>query len=108
MHNLALYLFEGTGGARDQAGSLQWFQAAAQRGVVDSQYNLGRLYERGGDGLVTDPILAYQWYLIASRAGDTEAQVAAQRIEGDLTATQRAQAEAQAQAFRVEAPAVQG
>lgn len=102
MHNLALYLFEGTGGTRDQAQALNWFEAAAERGLTDSQYNLARLYERGAEGVTPDLVKAYQWYLVAGRAGDAGAEEAAARLRAELPASQRLSAESEAERFRAE------
>ncbi|WP_296816427.1 hypothetical protein [Brevundimonas sp.] len=99
MHNLGLYLFEGLGGMRDQTEAARWFRAAAERGLVDSQYNLARLYERGAEGVDPNPAEAYQWYLIASRSGDTGAEAGAARLRADLSATRRLDAEAAAERF---------
>jgi localization factor PodJL len=99
MHNLAMYLFDGVGGARDQVQAARWFQAAAERGLVDSQYNLARLFEQGAEGLSPDPARAYQWYLIAGRSGDAGAEEQAARLRADIPASSRLEAEAEAERF---------
>ncbi|MFX8637285.1 sel1 repeat family protein, partial [Acinetobacter baumannii] len=66
MHNLALYEFNGEGGAKDQADASRWFRKAAEQGVVDSQYNLARLYDNGGYGVPQNKAEAYKWYLVAA------------------------------------------
>ena len=80
-------------------------EAAAERGMVDSQYNLARLYEIGG-GVPSDPARAYQWYLVAGRQGDEGAEEAAARLRADIPATSRLEAEAEAERFLSDA--VQG
>ncbi len=102
MHNLGLYLFEGLGGMRDQTEAARWFRAAAERGLVDSQYNLARLFERGAEGVDPNPVEAYQWYLIASRSGDTGAEAGAARLRADLPASRRLDAEAAADRFEAQ------
>jgi localization factor PodJL len=102
MHNLGLYLFDGAGGARNQAEAARWFQQASERGLTDSQFNLGRLYEQGAQGVPADMARAYQWYLIAGRAGDEQAQTAADRLALELTAGARRQARTVADAFTAE------
>ena len=106
MHNLALYLFAGTGGARDQAQAMHWFQAAAERGLTDSQYNLARLYETGIDGVQPNLTEAYEWYIVAGRSGDAGADEAAARLRAELPASQRLIAESEAE--RTLAEAAQG
>ncbi len=79
MHDLALYYAEegGRGGVEmDMPTAASWFEKAAQRGVVDSQYNLGILYE-SGQGLPQDLESALVWYSIAGAQGD---QMAASRV----------------------------
>lgn len=70
MHDLANYHFYGQGGLeRDPAAALEWFTKAAERGVVDSQFNVAFLRE-GGQGIPEDLSVAYFWYNIAARQGD--------------------------------------
>lgn len=104
MHNLALYAFEGVGGeAKSPQLAAQWFRKAADLGLIDSQYNLGRLYEQGL-GVNRNPAEAYKWYLIAARSGDEESRSSAQRVRARLTADARAVAERAAVGFRATAP----
>lgn len=109
MHNLGLFLFEGTGGAQDRGQAAQWFRRAADANVADSQFNLARLYEQGL-GVARNPAEAYKWYLIAGSNGDADARAAAQRLRGGLTADARSASERSATAFRAQrgqaAPAV--
>lgn len=102
MYNLGLYLFEGIGGAQDPQQGVRWFRQAAERGLTDSQYNLGHIYEQGAPGVTADAGEAYRWYLIAARAGDAQAQAAADRLAGELPANERRTARRAADAF--EAP----
>ena len=104
MYNLGLYLFEGIGGAKDPAQGVRWFRQAAERGLTDSQYNLGHIYEQGAPGVAADAGEAYRWYLIAGRAGDAQAQAAADRLAGELSASERRAARRAADAF--EAPSL--
>ncbi|GAA0629488.1 SEL1-like repeat protein [Brevundimonas kwangchunensis] len=102
MHNYGMYLFDGVGGARNRAEALTWLTRAAERGMVDSQYNVAKLYETGDEGITADPVQAYAWYLIAGRAGDGDAQAAAERMQGTLSAADRTQGRADAERFTVE------
>ena len=78
MHDLALYYAEGRGGVTaDLPTAAKWFEKAAERGVVDSQFNLGVLFE-SGQGLPKNMTDAYVWYSIAAGQGD---QFAKTRIE---------------------------
>jgi localization factor PodJL len=102
MHAYGMYLFDGVGGAQDPAGALSWLREAAESGLVDSQFNVAKLYETGDEGIQPNLAEAYKWYLIAARAGDTDAKAAAERLKADLPAPARGTAQAAADAFQVE------
>ena len=102
MHAYGMYLFEGTGGSQDHAEALVWLKKAAQGGLVDSQFNVAKLYETGDDAIEADPAQAYKWYLIAARAGDGDARSAAERLAKTLPAATRTQVRAEVDKFQVE------
>jgi len=93
MHDLALYYAEGRGGVEtDLSTAAKWFEKAAERGVVDSQFNLGVLFE-SGQGLPKNTTDAFVWYSIAATQGDqfakTRVDVMSDTMaEADLTAAQ--------------------
>ncbi len=99
MHNLALDYYQGVGGPQNAAVAAEWFQRAAELGVLDSQYNLARFFE-AGIGVQRDTAAAYRWYLIAGRAGDTGSLARAEALKDKLTPEQIARAETLAAAFR--------
>ncbi|MBU1346027.1 MAG: SEL1-like repeat protein [Alphaproteobacteria bacterium] len=102
MHAFGMYLFDGVGGARNRPEALDWLKQAADRGLVDSQYNVARIYENGDEGIAPNPTQAYRWYLIAARAGDPQAQAAVDRLAPTIPAAARQTARAQAEAFALE------
>ncbi|MFN3932561.1 MAG: hypothetical protein ACK4JY_12505 [Brevundimonas sp.] len=102
MHNYGMYLFEGVGGAQDRPEALNWLRKAAENGLVDSQFNVAKLYETGDEGIQPDLSEAYKWYLIAARAGDGDAQSAVERLRAALPDAARGEARAAADAFQVE------
>ena len=70
MHDLGNYNAYGQGGLeRDMGEALEWFTKAAERGVVDSQFNVAFLRE-GNEGVPADLETALFWYHIAARQGD--------------------------------------
>jgi len=78
MHDLGLYYAEGRGGVeRNMDTALSWFEKAAERGVVDSQYNLGVLFESSPE-IQRNPASSFVWYSIAASQGD---QLAANRVD---------------------------
>nr|WP_168047382.1 SEL1-like repeat protein [Brevundimonas alba] len=102
MHAYGMYLFDGVGGAQDRGEALNWLRKAAERGLVDSQFNVAKLYESGDEGIQPDLGEAYKWYLIAARAGDGDAQAAVERLRIAIPAPERGAARAAADAFQVE------
>ncbi|RZJ16949.1 MAG: hypothetical protein EON91_11195 [Brevundimonas sp.] len=102
MHAYAMYLFDGVGGARNRPEALSWLNKAAGQGLVDSQYNVARLYENGDEGIAVSLTDAFKWYLIAARAGDPQAGEAVQRLTPTVPAAQQRAARAAAEAFKVE------
>ena len=99
MHNLGLDYYQGVGGIKNEVVAAEWFRRAAELGLRDSQFNLALFYEKGV-GVARDLPAAYRWYLIAGRSGDTEVVTRAGALKDQLTAADRAKAEALATAFR--------
>jgi len=102
MHAYGMYLFDGVGGAQDPVEALGWLRKAADSGLIDSQFNVAKLYETGDEGIQPNLAEAYKWYLIAARAGDADAQAAVERLRGDLPARAQGTARAAADAFQAE------
>lgn len=101
MQFYGLALYQGEGGAANRPEGLRWMLRAAERGLVDAQYNVARIYERGAEGVPVNLTSALQWYLIAARSGDGEAQTAVQRVRPQLSERALRAAEARAEAFTV-------
>jgi localization factor PodJL len=102
MHAYGMYLFDGIGGGQNRTEALNWLERAAELGLVDSQYNVAKLYETGDQGIRPDLAEAYKWYLIASRAGDLDARSAIERLRPSVPAPIRARAGTEAEKFAVE------
>lgn len=102
MHAYGMYLFDGIGGDQNRAEALDWLKRAAELGLVDSQFNVAKLYETGDQGIRPNLTEAYKWYLIAARAGDLDARSAAERLRTSLPASIRAKAGTEAENFSVE------
>lgn len=67
--------------------ALRWFSMAANAGLVDAQYNLAVLYEKG-HGTDVDLVETYKWYSIAGNKGDQQAKKRAEVIKLELSASQ--------------------
>ncbi|MDO9078417.1 MAG: hypothetical protein Q7U72_13340 [Brevundimonas sp.] len=102
MHAYGMYLFDGIGGEQNRAEALNWLKRAAELGLVDSQFNVAKLYETGDQGIRPDLAEAYKWYLIAARAGDVDARSAIERLRTSVPASIRAKAGTEAEDFSVE------
>lgn len=102
MHAYGMYLFDGVGGDQNRGEALDWLKRAAELGLVDSQFNVAKLYETGDQGIQPDLTEAYKWYLIAARAGDGDAQSAVERLRATAPAAVRMQARTEAEQFAVE------
>ncbi len=103
MHAYGMYLYDGVGGGRSRAEALTWLTRAADRGLVDSQFNAAKIYETGDDGIPADPAQALKWYMIAARSGDAQAEAAVARLSPTVPAAARTSARAAATAFSAEA-----
>lgn len=97
MHDLGNYHAAGDGGLNSDMGeALTWFEKAAERGVVDSQFNVAFLRE-GNQGIPADIETALFWYLVAARQGDQGAPeriaIVSEQLDEGTVAGIRARAE---------------
>jgi len=100
MHDLALYYTEGRGGVDlDMSTAKSWFEQAAQRGVVDSQFNLAILSESTEIGMTPNIEDALYWYAIAARQGDQFAVSRRDALRDTLSADQVEAIDARISAF---------
>ena len=95
MHDLAVFMAEGDGGPQSYAGAVEWFRKAAEFGIVDSQYNLGVLYEQGL-GISPNLTEAMFWYEIAGKNGDAGAPAKIADLTGRISPEAAEQARARA------------
>jgi localization factor PodJL len=63
---------DGGGKGANYKNASQWFRKAADRGVADSQYNLGILYARG-IGVEQNLAESFKWFSLAAAQGDADA-----------------------------------
>jgi localization factor PodJL len=92
---------EGIDGKPDFGTAVQWFRKAAQRGIADSQYNLGVLHTRG---LGTDKSYAeaYKWFALAAAQGDRESAKKRDDVAGSMDAAALAAAQQAVKSFVAE------
>jgi len=99
MHDLGHYYAIGANEQEpDINTAVGWFHKAADRGIVDSQFNLGVLYGEG-TGVDRDLVQSYVWYSLAAAQGDSIAGQRAERVSLDLSKKQQAQADSRLKAF---------
>ena len=100
MHDLGNYYAYGQGGLdRDMGTALDWFTKAAERGVVDSQFNVAFLRE-GNEGIPADLDTALFWYHVAARQGDQGAPDRIRVLGGEIDAKTIADVKARADRFK--------
>jgi len=101
---LAQYLlgenyFRGRGVVKDYTRALALYARSAESGFSLSQRNLGFMYFNG-EGVPKDEQRAYFWWLLASAKGNKQAADMRDRVERQLTAEQRATAQAAARNWK--------
>jgi localization factor PodJL len=94
---------EGADGPPDAEKALQWFLAAGDYGVRDSQYNLGVIYARGL-GTAQNLQASYKWFAIAASQGDTDAGARRDEVAKLLNGDDLAKARAAVQAWHAKPP----
>lgn len=72
-YDLALRYFRGDGVRQDTYQSIQWMRQAAEKGHLDAQKALGRLYLTGLGETGADYAEAQRWLSLTASRGDKEA-----------------------------------
>jgi TPR repeat protein len=72
-YDLALRYFRGDGIRQNTYQSIKWMRDSAERGYLDAQKALGRLYLTGLGEMGADPGEAEKWLSITASRGDKEA-----------------------------------
>jgi localization factor PodJL len=99
MHNLASLYAGGQMGPQQFDKAAKWFTAAANLGLVDSQFNLGMLYARGL-GVPQSLQDSFKWFSIAALSGDKDSAKARDDIARSLDAATVAKLTAEVNAFK--------
>ncbi len=90
---LATYFYEGGIVPKDLGTARQLFEAAARQGQSDAMFSLGAM-EANGEGGPRDVLGAYVWLSLARASGNADATSALKSVAPQLTAQDRAKAEA--------------
>lgn len=98
--NLGLMIAKGDGAPQSNDEAVAWWRKSAAQGLAIAQFKLGVAYENG-QGAARDAVLAYANYAIAARNGSDEAAARRDDIGKTLSAAQRRDAQATADAWKV-------
>src|SRR3979409_1482289 len=101
MHNLAVLDADGGGKGANYKNASQWFRKAADRGVADSQFNLGILYARG-IGVEQSLAESFKGFSLAAAQGDADSARKRDDIAKRLDAQSLAAAKLAIQSFKPE------
>ncbi|ESQ81180.1 SEL1-like repeat protein [Asticcacaulis sp. YBE204] len=78
---------------KDEAIARKWFEVSAKNGEPEAMYNLAVLLMKGQGGPV-DRKSAWLWFTVAQKAGHPNAEAALKQLEPQMTAAEKAEAEA--------------
>jgi localization factor PodJL len=92
---------DGGGKGANYKSAAQWFRKAADRGVADSQFNLGILYARG-IGVEQNLAESFKWFSLAAAQGDADSGHKRDDIAKRLDAQSLAAAKLAIQTFTAE------
>lgn len=101
-YNLGALYYNGDGVARDYVEAESWFSRAARNGDTASQFALGRMYSTPHSGVRLDRVRAHAWYTLAAADDYPGAAAAARRLEGKMSAAERASSRAMARRYAAE------
>lgn len=88
MHDLGNYYVQGLSQIpADFPKAALWFAKAAEFGVLDSQFNLGVLYQEGS-GVERNLEESYFWFSVAANQGDKMAAARAKAVANELSPAQ--------------------
>lgn len=90
---------KGRGVPQDPSQAAQWYRKAAEQGIPDAQYHLGKLYTVG-KGVPIDNVEAYAWLSLAAAGNVEAAQPVVDYLASTMTPEQLASAQRRAAAFR--------
>ena len=89
----------GTGSSSGIESFSPWFRKAADQGDIDAQVNLGDMSYKG-DGIPLDYVQSYMWFSLSAAHGDAQAAKNRDIVGKLMTASQLAQAETLAAAWK--------
>jgi len=107
MHLLGVMAARGRGGPKDDAAAVEWFKRAAELGLVNSQFNLGAIFQPSpekGPSDLQDAEQSYFWFSLAAANGDAQAIPQAARVGAQLPEAVRLRIDGEVEAWTPRAP----
>lgn len=98
-NGLGVLYRDGLGTMKNERAAAKWFRESAEKGYAFGMFNLGMLY-RDGSGVARDDIEAHKWLTLASTVHyDKQAAFERDLLARRMTAQQKEEARARAQAW---------
>jgi len=101
--DLGVLYARGRGVAKDYAEAGRWFRKAADHRIAAAQFNLGVMYAHSL-GVPRDYALAHMWFSLAAAQGEEDAAKARDGTAARMTASEIADSERMAGAWRPSNP----
>jgi uncharacterized protein len=98
-YNIGVMYARGDGVAQQYRHAASWYRKAADQGHADAQRGLALMYAKG-EGVPKDLERSYFWLLLASVEGNPDLVRIRNAVESQLSASQRAQTQAKARAWK--------
>ena len=96
------------GVAQNDVEALKWYRMAAEQGDAKAQYNLGAMYNNGGEGVDRDYVLAHMWLNLSQVRGDEGARKYMPILVKRMTKEQIAEAQKMAREWKGKHQSVEG
>jgi TPR repeat protein len=78
---------------RDDVAAASWYRKAAEQNYAPAQFNLAQMYAEGSSTFAQNLAEAYFWLQLAGAGGDPNALKELNKIEGQLSATEKRRAD---------------
>ena len=79
--------FRNPGPDQDLEEAAVWIKRSARQGHPAAQFELAAMYKMG-EGVRRNRVLALKWFLLATAAGDEDADIHSQILQSELTSAQ--------------------
>ena len=94
--------FKSMGPDQDLEEAVVWLKRSARQGHPAAQFEVGGMYKTG-EGVRKNRVLSMKWMLLATAAGDEDADIHSQILQSELSSAQAKRALVMAVRFRLQA-----